>query len=71
MEIEKAVLSLPDIADFIVPGMQVHNADTGSRSEVPWAFISRRDSTIDAAVIMTHLHQQLSDYKIPRELFFK
>ena len=70
MEIEKAVLSLPNIADCIVLGMQVYNTDTGSYSEVPWAFISRHDSTIDAAAIMSHLHQQLSDYKLPRELVF-
>ncbi len=64
-EIERVLLSDPRVSDAVV----VKRADP-KWGEVPVAFISRRDDSLDAATIDAMCKAALAGYKRPREIRF-
>ena len=65
VEIENVLLGHPGVACCSVVGI----SDPGG-SEVPWAFVTRRNGTVTATQLADLLRANLSDYKIPRAIMF-
>jgi acyl-CoA synthetase (AMP-forming)/AMP-acid ligase II len=69
-EVEHSILEISGITECVVVGMQDTSSPGGTYSEVPWAFVKRRNRHTRAEDILHHLSTYLSDYKLPREIHF-
>lgn len=65
LEIERAILQLPEIKDCIVVGIQSRDW-----SEKPWAFLTINDDAVTEQHISDFLKKQLSDFKLPTRYIF-
>ncbi len=65
VEVEKAILKHEGVSLCAVVGTTAPDG-----SEVPWAFVKRRDGSLSEAALEAFLRERISDYKIPRRIVF-
>jgi long-chain acyl-CoA synthetase len=70
-EIEQATLLLDSVKDCVAVGVEVTEADTGSRVMEPWLVITSSTPGLEAAEVQQWLSLQLSPHKVPRRIVFR
>jgi acyl-coenzyme A synthetase/AMP-(fatty) acid ligase len=64
-EVESAILDHPGVSACRVVG-----ATAADGSEVPRAFVTRRDAALSIPALLAFLRERLSDHKLPRAIEF-
>jgi long-chain acyl-CoA synthetase len=65
VEVEDAILAHPAVSHCSVVG-----ACAPDGSEVPWAFVTRRDDALSTEDLERFLRERISDFKVPRRIEF-
>jgi len=70
-EIEQSALLLDGVKDCIAVGVEVAEADTGSRVTEPWLVITSCTPGLQPGEVQQWLSLQLSPHKVPRKVIFR